>query len=294
MKERIPESELIINPDGSIYHLNLKPHEIAETILTVGDPDRVADVTRHFDSIQHKVKHRELITHTGYLNNKRLTVISTGMGTDNIDIVLNELDALVNIDFATRTIKQELTSLDIIRLGTSGSVSGETPVDTILISEIAIGLDGLLAHYDYEKSIQETVYIEAFSSYVLPHFKDVKPYIATASDRLLKKFEDHYPKGTTVTACGFYAPQGRKLRLQPEFPNYIEVLNRFRHKHFRITNLEMETAGIYGLGKLLGHQCLSVNAILANRIHGTFSAEPAKVIERMIEESLKIITEDVS
>lgn len=290
MKEPIPESELIINPDGSVYHLNLKPHEIAETIITVGDPDRVGDVSRHFDSIQHKVKHRELITHTGYLNNKRITVLSTGMGTDNIDIVMNELDALVNIDFATRTVKEELTSLDIIRLGTSGSVSEDVPIDAIIISEIAIGLDGLLAYYDYENSIQETVYLEAFTNYVQPHFKDVKPYLFSASESLLKKFEKQYATGTTLTACGFYAPQGRKLRLQPEFPAYIETLNRFRHQHFRITNLEMETAGIYGLGKLMGHRCLSVNAILAHRIHRTFSADPAKVTNRMIEEALEIIT----
>jgi len=251
MKERIPESELIINPDGSIYHLHLKPNEIAETIITVGDPDRVENVSKHFDNVQHKVRHREFVTHTGYLNNKRITVISTGIGTDNIDIVFNELDALVNIDFATRTIKQELTSLDIIRVGTSGSVNEEVDVDTILISEIAFGMDGLMNFYACENTIQETVYLEAFTGYLKTYFKDAKPYIASAGENLLRKFEPHYNKGTTITANGFYAPQGRRLRLQQEFPNFVEVINKFRHKHFRITNLEMETAGIYGLGKLL-------------------------------------------
>lgn len=286
----IAESELILNPDGSVYHLHLKPHEIADTIITVGDPDRVETVSKHFDSIQHKVQHREFVTHTGYLNNKRLTVISTGIGTDNVDIVFNELDALVNIDFATRTVKEGLTQLDIIRVGTSGSVDENIDIDTILISENAIGMDGLLNFYEHENTIQETVYLEAFASHINSHFKNEKPYIASAGESLLRKFEEHYPKGTTITACGFYAPQGRRLRLAQEFPNFIEIVNRFRHKHFRITNLEMETAGIYGLGKLLGHNCLSVNAILANRINQTFSGNPDKIVGKMIEEALEIVT----
>lgn len=290
MKERIHESELIINSDGSIYHLHLKPHQIADTIITVGDPHRVADVSKHFDTIQHQVEHREFVTHTGYLNNKHLTVISTGIGTDNIDIVLNELDALMNIDFATRQVKEVQTPLNIIRVGTSGSVTEEVAVDSILISEIAIGMDGLLNFYTHENSIQETVYLEAFSAFMKPHLKDVKPYISSASEKLLSKF-DGYSKGSTITACGFYAPQGRRLRLQPEFSAFIELLNKFRHKHFRVTNLEMETAGIYALGKLLGHNCLSVNAILANRISHQFSSSPALVVNRMIEEVLEKITE---
>ncbi len=290
MKERIAESELVINPDGGIYHLHLKPHEIADTVITVGDPDRVAAVSKHFDSIQHKVQHREFITHTGYLNNKRISVIGTGIGTDNIDIVLNEIDALVNIDFATRTVKDSLTQLDIIRVGTSGSVNEEINVDTILVSENGIGMDGLMSFYTFENTIQETVYIEAFASHIKTHFSNIKPYIASASESLLHKFESHYPKGTTLTACGFYAPQGRQLRLQREFPNFIEVINSFRHKHFRITNLEMETSAIYGMGKLMGHNCLSVNAILANRIHHQFSSNPNKIVGKMIEEVLEIIT----
>lgn len=290
MKEQIAESELVINERGAVYHLNLLPQELANTVITVGDPNRVADVSKHFDSIQQKAAHREFITHTGFLNNKRISVISTGIGTGNIDIVMNELDALVNIDFTTRQVKDELTSLDIIRLGTSGSVSEEIPIDSILITETAIGMDGLLNFYQLENSIQETVYLEAFINYIKPRFKDVKPYIAIAGENLVKKFEGRYKKGTTVTAGGFYAPQGRQLRLKPEFMGFIQSLHEFHHKHFRITNLEMETAAIYGMGKLLGHNCLSINAILANRINHTFSQDPKRIVERMIDESLEIIT----
>lgn len=288
--ESIPDSELIINPDGSIYHLNLRPEDVADTVITVGDPDRVEAVSKHFDNVQVKARHREFVTHTGYLNNKRITVVSTGIGTDNIDIVFNELDALVNIDFATRTIKEAKTSLDIIRVGTSGSVSADLQIDSTLITETAIGMDGLMHFYEFENSIQETVYLEAFANHIKPYFKEVAPYIATGSEKLINKFEAYYPKGTTITACGFYAPQGRVLRGTRTFPNFIEAVNTFRHKHFRITNLEMETAGIYGLGKLLGHNCLSINAILANRIDNTFSADPKKIVNQTIEKVLEIIT----
>jgi uridine phosphorylase len=203
---------------------------------------------------------------------------------------MNELDALVNIDFSTRQVKDELSSLNIYRLGTSGSVDEEVDIDNIIITEVAIGMEGLMHYYDLPNSIWETVYIEAFSSYIKPHIQDVHPYIVNSSEVLLSKFEKLYRKGTTVTAGGFYGPQGRTLRVKPEFSDIVEVLNKFRHKHFRITNLEMETAGIYGFGKLLGHNCLSVNAILANRIHNTFSDNPKKVIDKMIQESLELIT----
>lgn len=290
IKRRIPESELIINPDGSIYHLHLRPDDIAETIITVGDPDRVHEVSKHFDNIQHKAQHREFITHTGYLNNKRLMVISSGIGTDNIDIVMNELDALVNIDFNTRTAKDDITSLQFIRMGTSGTISGEVPMDSILISEVAIGMDGLMNFYELENSIWETVYLEAFISHIKPYFKEVKPSIASADPLLLEKFEKSFHKGTTITACGFYGPQGRSLRANNEFKNFIEVISQFRHKHFRITNLEMETSAIYGFGKMLGHQCLSINAILADRASHTFSTDPQKTVDKMIVEALEIIT----
>jgi uridine phosphorylase len=287
---RIGESELIINPDGSVYHLHLKPGQLADTVITVGDPARVAEVSQHFDTIQHVVQYREFLTHTGVMNNNPITVLSTGMGTDNIDIVMNELDALVNVDFEKRIAKEAKTRLDIIRVGTSGTVSEDIGLDTVLISEVAIGMDGLLNYYEYEDSIWETVYLEAFTNHLKPHFVGVTPYIASASESLLQKFEPHFAKGTTITACGFYAPQGRKVRAQRSFPNFVEVINKFRHKHFRITNLEMETSGIYGMGKVLGHNCLSVNAILADRINQTFSEDPKKLVADMIEKVLEIAT----
>lgn len=289
----IPESELLINPDGSIYHLDMKPEDLAPTIITVGDPGRVKEVSKYFDTITYKGHHREFVTHTGYLNHKHLTVLSTGMGTDNIDIALNELDALVNIDFKTRTVKEHHTALRIIRLGTSGAVREDVEVGTILISEAAIGMDNLMHFYALENSIQETVYLEAFTSYIQPHFNRIRPYMAGAGSELLRLFENHYPKGTTVTASGFYGPQGRRLRLMPEFAGLIPVLHEFKHHHFRITNLEMETAGIYGLGKLLGHQCLSVNAIIANRINHRFARNHKKLVKKMIEEALEIITKEM-
>ncbi|MCS6934255.1 MAG: nucleoside phosphorylase [Chitinophagales bacterium] len=284
------EADLIINPDGSIYHLALRPGQVADTIITVGDPYRVQEVSKHFDRIEHRISHREFVTHTGYLNNKRLTVISTGIGTDNVDIVLNELDALVNLDFTTRSVKKEITSLQIIRLGTSGAVDETLPVDSIIISEHAIGLDGLMHYYEYTNNIQETVYVEAFTNHVKSHLSGTKPYIATADEKLLQQFESYFRKGTTLTAAGFYAPQGRLVRAPLASSGFLKAVHSFRHKHFRITNLEMETAGIYGLGKLLGHRCLSISAILANRIQGQFSKEPQKSIERLITQALDIIT----
>jgi len=289
-KQRIAESELIINPDGSVYHLHLKPGDIAETIITVGDQNRVEEVSCHFDKIDLKMQYREFLTHTGYMNNKRITVLSTGIGTDNLDIVLNELDALVNIDFETRTIKDNLTSLDIVRMGTSGCVSEEHALDSTLISEIGIGMDGVMHFYEFENNIQETVYLEAFASHIKPHFNKLNPYLVGGSEKLLDKLGKKYPKGTTITACGFYAPQGRSLRTKNAFPNFVEVLNSFRHKHFRITNFEMETATMYGFGRMLGHHCLSINTLVADRINKKFSSNPRKAVQKMIAESLEILT----
>lgn len=282
-------SELIINPDGSVYHLNLFPQDIAHTIITVGDQDRVAQVSQYFDRIEVKKNHREFITHTGYLANKRISVISTGIGTDNIDIVMNELDALVNIDFHTRQIRPELTRLQIIRIGTSGSVQPDVTVDSILVSERAIGIDGLLHFYQYKNTITEMPHLEAFASYFTAAFPIATPYLFEADETLLSAF-GAYQRGTTITANGFYAPQGRALRAPVQTDQYIRHIQAFAHPDFRITNLEMETAALYGMSKILGHQCLSVNAILANRINNTFSAHPEKIVTRAIEESLDIIT----
>jgi len=277
----INDSELIINADGSIYHLNLKPEDIADTIIFVGDPDRVPEVSKYFDRIELKKGKREFITHTGYVKDKRITVISTGIGTDNIDIVLNELDALVNIDFQTRSLKPEIKSLDIIRIGTSGSIQGNIAMGTILASEYAIGFDSLMQYYKKPYSIQENEIQQA----VLQTFDDLsfKPYIGHASPELLKKFAFDLPKGITMTAPGFYGPQGRQLRTQNVYPNLIRQANTFQVNSRQITNLEMETAGIYALSNMLGHHALSINAILASRVKETFAENPQEIVDKAIQ-----------
>ena len=284
----ISETDLILNADGSVYHLHLLPHQVAETIITVGDPNRVAEVSAFFDRIEHKVAYREFVTHTGYLNNQRISVISTGIGTDNIDIVLTELDALFNIDLEKRRTKEVLTSLKLIRVGTSGCLQASIPLDSIIISEYAIGLDGLLHHYAYENNIQETNLLNAFSAQVT--LNNIIPYVFKADEDLIKQFEKKYEKGVTLTAEGFYAPQGRLIRAAHTQFDFEKRVTAFKHPHYQITNLEMETAGIYGLGKILGHQCLSVNALLANRATKQFSKNPDALVKKMIEEVLELLT----
>ncbi|MGB3106604.1 nucleoside phosphorylase [Sphingobacterium siyangense] len=277
----INESELILNADGSIYHLNLLPEDLASTVITVGDPDRVAKVSKHFDRIELKKGKREFITHTGYLGNKRLTVISTGIGTDNIDIVLNELDALANIDFANRTVKTSLTSLDIIRIGTSGAVQQDVEMGTILASAYGIGLDALMNYYqgsyDGEEQALQVALAEYFSAL------NLKPYVAKAGASLLDRIAFDLPKGVTLTAPGFYAPQGRTVRSTNTIPNFINLISSFQYKDQRFTNLEMETAGIYALANMFGHQALSINAILASRVDGRFSSAPEEVVDKAIQ-----------
>jgi uridine phosphorylase len=288
----IPHTDLILNPDGSVYHLRLLPHQVAKTIITVGDPHRVADVSKHFDTIEHKVEYREFITHTGYLSNHHLSVISTGIGTDNIDIVLTELDALFNVDLHHRKVKEELTTLKIIRLGTSGCLQADIPVDSILISEYSIGLDGLLHHYVLENTIQELNLLNAFVGQIsLPN---ITPYVVRGGEELIQLFEKKYVKGVTLTAEGFYAPQGRKIRIPISNPSILDDLTVFKHPHHRVTNLEMETAGIYGLGKIMGHECLSINALIANRATLTFSEDPKLTVDKMIEEVLEVLTDKMS
>lgn len=287
----IPESELIINADGSIYHLNIKPEMLADTIITVGDPDRVAEVSKHFDSIEFTVAKREFITHTGFLNNKRITVISTGIGTDNIDIVLNELDACVNIDFETRLPRSIKKSLEIIRIGTAGSLQPDIDVDQVLISTHGIGLDNLANYYLMDNEVEETYLLDKFSKEVLVGNAASVPYIAKGSEALIEKLNQGYVKGITLTCPGFYGPQGRQLRLAPRFPDLIQKASQFRYENRRITNFEMETSGIYAMGQLLGHQCVSISAILANRIHNTFSQQPKKGVEKLIQEVLEKVSQ---
>ncbi len=280
--KQISEADLIINPDGSIYHLNLLPEDIADTVITVGDPDRVIEVSRYFDRIEIKKGKREFITHTGYLGSKRITVISTGIGTDNIDIVLNELDALVNVDFESRLPKVKLKSLDIIRIGTSGSIREDVPIGSILVSEYGLGLDSLMNYYLHEISGDEHTILDAIKSH-LHHFKGIFPYLTSADPLLLEKIGKDLPRGITLTAPGFYAPQGREVRAKNAVPGLLELLRSFSSGENRITNLEMETAGIYSLSKALGHKALSVNAILASRIKNEFSSNPVKIVDQAVQ-----------
>ncbi len=289
----IPETELILNPDGSIYHLNLLPHQIAPTIITVGDPGRVGEVSKHFDKIEHKVQHREFVTHTGILRGKPLTVISTGIGTDNIDIVMTELDALVNIDFETREPKAKLTVLDIIRVGTAGSIQQAIPVDSLVVSTKAVGFDNLMHFYDAEPKGDELVLADAISDYLEKKSEDLMlvPYVFNADKNLVQMFNTQdFFQGVTVTAPGFYAPQGRVLRGRVVEPKLVKLLTSFQHKDTFLTNFEMETSGIYGMARLLGHRALSISAILANRVENTFSHQPQRSVDNMIDKVLKILT----
>jgi len=279
---KIAESDLIINPDGSIYHLNLLPDDIAETVITVGDPDRVGEVSKYFDSIELKKGKREFITHTGFVGEKRVTVLSTGIGTDNIDIVFNELDALVNIDFNTREVKNKLTSLNIIRIGTSGAVQHDIPMGTILASSYGLGLDALMNYYVHDLSGDERILLDDIKTH-FGHLKNINPYLTSASENLLNKIGKDMLHGITVTAPGFYAPQGRQVRAKNAVPNFVDLINSFKSNQNRITNLEMETAGIYALAKVLGHNSLSINAILASRVKFEFSKQPNTVVEKAIK-----------
>lgn len=287
--QRIQDSELIINARGAIYHLNLRPEELADTVITVGDPGRVEEVSQRFDSVEYIRQHREFISHTGYLGKKRITVLSTGIGPDNIDIVLNELDALANIDFENRIVKPQHKTLQIFRLGTSGSLQADIPVDSLVAGTHGLGLDNLLHFYRPERNEEEKQLIQAFVTHtqLSPPFS--QPYISTSSPALLKHFTQGYHKGITVTCPGFYGPQGRVLRLGLARPDLVNLLQGFAFGPHRISNFEMETSAIYGLGKMLGHQCLSLNVIVANRVAKTFSKNGKAAVDHLIDTSLRII-----
>jgi uridine phosphorylase len=287
--QAIEESELILNSRGAVYHLDLRPDELATTVLTVGDPDRVKEVTRHFDAIEYQGQHREFVTHTGRIGQKRLTVVSTGIGTDNIDIVLNELDALVNIDLNSRTVKSQLTQLTIIRIGTTGALQKDIPVDGWIASTHGLGIDNLLNFYRHEENSEEKELLQSFSTQTQLHHRLSQPYISGASASLLRHFTEGFYQGITVTCPGFYGPQGRVLRLGLSQPDLIDRLTDFSYGRHRITNFEMETAGIYGLGKILGHSCLSLSAVVANRITRQFSPDGNAAIEALIEQTLGIV-----
>ena len=282
----IQSSELILNPDGSVYHLNLKPEHIAHDIIFVGDQNRVEKITKNFDSIEFSQQKREFKTQTGIYKGKRITVMSTGIGPDNIDIVMNELDALVNIDLETRQPKEELTSLNIIRIGTSGSLQSAIPVDSFVMSKFGLGLDNMLRSYLIDE-VSNIEMEDAFVKHTDWDLRKGKPYVISCSEKLEKIIEsDKMHKGITATAGGFYGPQGRVLRLNIQDEALNSKMDNFEFEDSKITNLEMETAAIYGLGKLLGHECLSLNAIIANRASGTFSNDPYKAVDELIAYTL--------
>lgn len=288
---QFPETELILTNENRVYHINLKAEDIADDVIVVGDQNRVAQISALFSKIEFKTEHREFITHTGIFNGKRVTVLSTGIGTDNIDIVLNELDAAVNINPEKRELNPQHRSLNIIRLGTSGALQQEIPVNGIVVSSHGLGLDGLLNFYDAWKTVNENEISEAFIKHTgwfsnLPY-----PYCVAASEVLLNKFKQGNHVGITATAPGFYGPQGRQIRLKAASPDLNEMLTSFNLKGQKITNFEMETSALYGLGKLLGHNCLTACVIIANRVRKEFTSDYKKSVEILIENCLNRLTD---
>lgn len=286
----IEPSELIVREDGSIYHLKLKPEHLANKIIVVGDPNRVKMISDRFDKVEYRISGREFHTHTGYFNGVRLSVLSTGIGVDNIDIVLNELDAVVNIDLDTKLPKQERTQLEIIRLGTSGSLQEDIPTGSYLVSEYAIGMDGMLNFYKKTFDPDEIELMNAFHNQINYPKELPLPYIVRGDEGLVDLMSEGNIKGITATASGFYGPQGRKLRLDPLFPEQNEELGKFRFNGHRITNFEMETSALYGLSALLGHKAMTVCAIIANRYRKEFAERPDLVISNLIDLLLERLT----
>lgn len=285
----LPPSELILNERGAVYHLDLRSGELADTVITVGDPDRVERVSRHFDTVEVRRQHREFVTHTGTLAGRRLTVVSTGIGTDNIDIVLNELDAVANIDLDRRVLRESIRRLDIIRIGTSGSLQADIPVDAFVASSHGIGIDNLMHFYTYELNAEELQVRQAFLRHTRLGEPFAVPFVKGGSPGLLKHFTAGFTHGMTVTCPGFYGPQGRVLRLPLSQPGLNDRLGSFQYGNLRITNYEMETSAIYGLGQLLGHRTVSLSAIVANRVDGSFSADGGAAVDRLILTVLDIL-----
>lgn len=287
---RIPDSELILNPDGSIFHLHLKPHQIADIILLVGDPGRVEMVSSHFSSIDHKVQNREFATHTGWFNNKQVSVVSTGIGTDNLDIVINELDALVNIDLETRTIKEQKKSLKFIRIGTSGALQEDIDVDSFVLSQYGLGMDGLLHFYKHEFA-EEQELLNAFIEQTDWKAPLNSPYLVKGSEQLFNTLKEGMHFGITATACGFYGPQGRRLRLDMAIDGLNEKLTAFSYQNHRVTNFEMETSALFGLSKLLGHEAITACAIIANRIKKQYSKDYKITVNKLVQIILQRLTQ---
>jgi uridine phosphorylase len=285
------ESELIINKDGSIFHLHLHPEDIADDIILVGDPGRVEIVASYFDKIELKKQNREFCTITGELNGKRLSVISTGIGTDNIDIVVNELDAIANINLKTRTKNKEHKALNLIRIGTSGSLQADINVDSFLMSKRSIGFDGLLNYYQNRNSVSDLEFEAAFKNHVNWNKLLPSPYVVDASEDLIKKLDGpDMTTGITISASGFYGPQGRKLRLPIVDPDINDKIEAFDFEGQKITNYEMESSAIFGLSKLMGHNAITICAIIANRPKGEYSKDYKPIMKNLIQTVLKRLT----
>lgn len=280
-------SELILNEDSSVYHLKLKNDDLADTIITVGDPNRVALVSKYFDTIDLIKSNREFTTHTGFIGKKRLSVISTGIGVDNIDIVFNELDILASIDLNSKSLKNHKQKYNVIRLGTTGSLSEDINIDDILFSKYAIGTDGVPYHYKFNNELFENELSKQFTKQTKWNSKLAAPYSSKCSDILWNKlYQNTHKQGITLTMNGFYAPQARTIRIPLQQPNMLHICKNIQFDNLNISNLEMETAGLYAFGKIFEHEVISINAVLAHRINGTFSSTPKKTIERMIRLTL--------
>jgi len=278
----LEESELVINEDGSIFHLHILPHQLADTVLLVGDQGRVEQISKYFDSIEHQTANREFVAHTGYYKGKRLTALSTGIGADNIDIVLNELDALVNIDLETRCIKKELTSLNLIRIGTCGALQPDIPVDSYLVSEFGLGFDGIAGFYSHLSTEEELDFEKAFFSQVNWSVSTVKPYISRGNKELINLLKPEANTGITVTGNGFYGPQGRVLRVKTQQENLNDQLAQFEFNGIKLMNFEMETSALYALGGMMGHKTATICAVIANRHLKQYSKDYKKTVDKMI------------
>ena len=282
--EKIKSSELIINPDGSVFHLHLRPEHLADTVILVGDPGRVQLVASFFDEVECTISNREFVTTTGTYNGKRFSVLSTGIGTDNIDIVVNELDALVNIDLETRTPKKEQTCLNLVRIGTSGALQGNIPVDSFLLSKKSIGFDGMLNFYADRDQVSDLDFEQSFKDFVNWDAKLASPYVVPASKKLIDQLDgEDMIQGVTISANGFYGPQGRVLRLQTLDPDLNDKIEKFDFKGEKITNYEMESSAIFGLSEMLGHNAIAVCAIIANRITKDASKDYKPTVKRLIK-----------
>lgn len=288
MSIRIPESELILTPQGRVYHLNLSPEMVADTIIVVGDPERVPKVSCYFDKIEYQVNSRELVTHTGSIGGTRLSVISSGMGTDNVELLMTELDALVNVDLTSRTVESNLKKLRIVRIGTSGCLQPEIPIDAHLVSVAALGLDTLMSFYKWDEGGETNDFVCQIKDQLGLTFL---PYFAQASPSMLELFADDFFHGVTITAPGFYAPQGRQVRLKPRVSGLVDKLSNMETPQGQFTNLEMETAGYYAMAKLLGHEMISLNALIANRVRQEFSENHEAAVDSLIQKTLSLLTD---